>query len=288
MRHLAFDTSHAGVPVTYFAGTIALALFALQPVYVALSLAGAFAYSLACRGLRETLLKLRWQLPMIAVVGLANPLFSAQGATVAWRLGPVAVYWESVAFGLTMGALLAASILWFENAAATLPADRVLALLGARLPVVSTMVVMVAQLVPQLLRRGRTAGSALDACTAASAPAPTPVSRAARLSGVVMSWAMEDSLERSDAMRARGWGATRRRTSYRGRRLTTADAALLALVALLLALNVALVAVACSQWHFYPTMARLVPWWGYVPYAILMLVPTALALADDISWRLTK
>lgn len=288
MRHLAFDTSHAAVPVTYFAGTIVLALFALQPVYVTLSLAGAFAYSLACRGLRATLLKLRWQLPMIAVVALANPLFSAQGSTVAWRLGPVVAYWESIAFGLTMGALLAASILWFENAAATLPADRVLGLLGARLPVVSTMVVMVAQLVPQLLARGRTTGSALDACTAAGIPEPTPVSRAARLSGVIMSWAMEDSLERSDAMRARGWGATRRRTSYRRRRLAPSDAAMLALVALLLAANAALVAIACSQWHFYPTMARLVPWWGYVPYAALVLVPTALAVAEDLSWRLSK
>ncbi len=87
-RHVAFETAHASVPIAYFAGTILLALFALQPVYVALSLAGALAYSLACRGLRATALKLRWQLPMLAIVALANPLFSAQGCGSRTRRPP--------------------------------------------------------------------------------------------------------------------------------------------------------------------------------------------------------
>lgn len=284
-RHVAFETAHAAVPMAYFAGTILLALFALQPVYVALSLAGALAYSLACRGLRATALKLRWQLPMLAIVALANPLFSAQGSTLVLQLGFVRVYAESLAFGLTMGALLAASVLWFENAAATVSSESVLSLLGARMPVVSTMVVMVSQLVPQLMRRSRTVGAALDACTAARTPVAAPHVRAARLSGVLMSWAMEDSLERSDAMRARAWGASERRTTWRRHDFRGRDAALLACVLGLVALNAPLVALAMQAWWFYPTMAQLGWWWGYVPYAVLVLLPCALATYDEMSWR---
>ena len=46
-----------------------------------------------------------------------------------------------------------------------------------------------------------------------------------------------------------------------------------------------LAAVACGQWSFYPVMPALVCWWGYAPYAALMLLPAAAAVAERIRWR---
>ena len=77
-------------------------MFALQPVLVAVSLAGALAASLAFRGVRATLRGLRWQLPAMGVICLVNPLFSASGSTELWRLGSVVIYLESLAFGACM------------------------------------------------------------------------------------------------------------------------------------------------------------------------------------------
>ena len=45
-----------------------------------------------------------------------------------------------------------------------------------------------------------------------------------RLSTVLMGWGMEDSLETADAMRARGWGAAKKRTSYQRSRFRRQDA----------------------------------------------------------------
>ena len=65
---------------------------------------------------------------------------------------------------------------------------------------------------------------------------------------------MEDSLEAADSMRCRGWGATRKRTTFQRQRFRTRDGALLAVLALFAA------AAAVAAWQlmqgfgFFPAL----------------------------------
>lgn len=272
---LAFETCHPVVPAVYFAGVIGIGIFTLQPVFAAISVVGALCFAVCCTGWRRALRQLRWQLPMIALVCLANPLFSSSGLTVLFTLGPVTVRLEALAYGLCMGASLVSMLQWVANAAHVLTEDRLLELSGTRLPVVTTMVSMAIQLVPQLRRRFGVVESARGACTSAQAPRKGGRVHA---STVLMAWAMEDSLERADSMRARGWELGGHRTGYRLEPLRGSDVAAAVAVGLL-AFAAALAAyVAQAEWSFYPTMPALRPWWGYVPFALLALLPTALTL----------
>lgn len=280
--YTAFDTCHPAVPATYFAATILIAIFAMQPVCVGISLAGALMFSLAARGWRRTLGGLRWQLPMVALVAVANPLFSASGSTLVAQLGPMAIYQESIAYGACAGALLVTVVLWFEDAACVLTQDRLLQLGARALPTVTLLTSMAAQLVPQLMHRSQTVRAATLATTAAAPKGSR--ARGVRVADQLMSWSMEDSIERSDAMRARGWGATDRRSRYLPDSFRNSDAFALAGIVLLAAGSAFLVYVACSQWRFYPTMPRLVAWWGYVPYTALALLPTVLDLGQRVRW----
>ena len=167
IRHIAFDACHACVPAALFASILLLTMFSVQPVLVALSLTGALAFSALARGPRATLLGLRWQLPMLALVCLANPLFSASGSTLLLRLGPVCVYAESLAYGAVMGALMVSVVVWFEGAAAVLTQDRLLSLGRGGSSSVALVVSMASQLTPQLLRRSRGVEASLSACSAA-------------------------------------------------------------------------------------------------------------------------
>lgn len=277
-RSTAFDACHAAVPAMLFAGVAALSMLAVHPVFVTLSLSGALAFSLVARGAAATVRGLAWQLPLLVLVCLLNPFFSASGSTLLLKVGPRSVYLESLAYGATMGAFLVATVLWFEDAAAVLTQDRLLALAGRRARSVPLVASMAAQLVPQMLGRARAVRAAARACTAAG-PRPPARDELLRTSTMLLSWSLEDSLERADAMRARGWESGSPRTRYRPERFRARDAVAAAGIAALLALGAAGAWAACSSWEFYPRMSGLAPWWCYLPLALLALLPAVAELA---------
>ncbi|MBM6817442.1 hypothetical protein H6A23_09840 [Olsenella uli] len=277
-RSTAFDACHAAVPAMLFAGVAVLSMLAVHPVLVTLSLSGALAFSLVARGAAATVRGLAWQLPLLVLVCLLNPFFSASGSTLLLKVGPRSVYLESLAYGATMGALLVATVLWFEDAAAVLTQDRLLALAGRRARSVPLVASMAAQLVPQMLGRARSVRAAARACTAAG-PRPPARDELLRTSTMLLSWSLEDSLERADAMRARGWESGSPRTRYRPERFRARDAVAAAGIAALLALGAAGAWAACSSWEFYPRMSGLALWWCYLPFALLALLPAVAELA---------
>ena len=285
----AFATSHPAVPAIYAVLTLGLTMFSMQPVLIALSLAGGLAFGFAVRGPAATLGGLRWQLPLIVIIALVNPLFSASGSTELFRLGTRAVYLESLVYGACMGGMFVASVLWFEAAGAMLSYDKVMALLGNAAPVVALMISMCMRLIPQFMRRGRdilAVQDAIDAGADGRDDAPSGARRSLfasrlRATSVLMGWGMEDSLERADAMRARGWGAAPRRTTYVRWRFGARDASAVAGLVAGGALACAIAVVATSQFTFYPALSALVPWWGYVLYAVWMLLPCVLHVLDE-------
>ena len=273
--------SHPAVPALYMVLTLGLTMFSMQPVLIALSLAGGLAYGLATRGAARTLGALRWQLPVILIIALVNPLFSASGSTELFRIGMRAVYLESMVYGLCMGGLFVASVLWFEAAASMLEYDKVLALLGNAAPVIALMISMCMRLIPQFLRRGRTVLAVQDAIDVPGRAPADPVRSRLRASSVLMGWGMEDSLERADAMRSRGWGAAMRRTTYARYRLGRGDVAALVGLALFGVVTVTVAWTATTQYSFYPQLLVPAPWPGYVVYAAWMVLPCALHAIDE-------
>lgn len=283
---LPFATCHPVVPAVYVAVTLALTMACMQPVLIGLSLLGALSFSCAVRGVAPTMGMLRWQIPVIILISLINPLFSASGSTELLRIGTHAVYAESLAYGASMGALFVASVTWFMGAAELLPFDRVMALLGNAAPTVTLMISMAMRLIPRFVRQGKTIDSVqrvARSCALASFAGQAPradrhfdLRLRLRLSSVLMGWTMEDSLETADAMRARGWGAAARRTTYTRFRFGARDAWVLVFIAAFALVAMLLGYVATTQFAFYPTMPALVPWWGYVPYATWMLLPSIL------------
>ena len=278
------DFLHPAVPTVYLVGVLVISMLFMQPVVVCLSLAGALACSFAARGVRATLQGLIWQLPLVALIALLNPLFSASGSTALCHIGPVAVYLESLVFGACAGAMLVSTVVWLECLAALVAEDGLYTLGASAFPTATLAVSMCARLVPQLTGRAREVDAAERACSAAT-PDAKPVTQAVGTSTALMSWALEDSLVRADSMRARGWGACERRSTFRPRRFALRDAACLALTLVILVGAGFLAWVAWSQWTFYPTMPAPVVWWGYLPIAVLFLLPACVLLIGRALWR---
>ncbi len=279
----AFDCYHPAVACGYFVCVLAFTMLAFHPVLTALSLAAALAEGVALRGWRAVARNLAWLVPLMAVIALANPLFSAAGSTEVLRVGERAVYAESLAYGACMGAMLAAVVLWFANASCVLTSGKVLSLAGNALPTVSLMVSMALRLVPQFVRRAAEIRAVQNACAPAGGCARTRANL--RLVSVLMGWSMEDSLETADAMRARGWGVRGLRTTYALYRFRARDGAILGLLTVLAVASALLAWVAVSQFSFYPRMSTLLMWWGYAPCAVFLFLPVFLEAKERLTWR---
>ena len=284
-----FSTYHPAVAFIFLACAIVFSMAAMHPVYVAISFAGAFITSCVTRGFKHTARSLVWIVPMWLVVTIANPLFSAMGSTEVLRFGLFAIYAESLLYGACAGGMLASVFLWFSSYSACMNSDNSLALFGNIAPVVTLMITQVMRLVPQFVARGRSVALVQDAVSAA-APRTKKQKRDGRfrIVSILMGWGMEDGIERSSAMRARGYDCGARRTTYKRYRFASADVAVVAVVATFALVNAALVYIACSQYQFYPTASVLVAWWGYIPYALMMLVPVALYVKEWWLWRSLK
>ena len=305
---LVFETFSPIVVAAYLVGVIAATMFCIEPACAAISLLGALAASLACRGAEKTLLGLRWQLPLLLLVCVINPIYSHLGSTVVLRVGPVVVMAESLAFGACLGAMLVAVVMWFGCAQAMMAPDAVYSLGLRRLPAVATTLSIVSQLVPQLLRRARMVRAVRGSCrVSAVGPAPagdaggqasaadasrkarggssiSGVRSAANLSTTLLTWALEDSVGRADAMRARGWTGAGDRTSFSPRGFVLADGIALAVVVALAAIAIAFGLRADARFSFYPTMTGLSPWAWYVPLALLVALPTVVRAVDEARW----
>lgn len=286
VRSNAFQTYHPAVAFAYLACAIVLSMATLQPVFVVLSFAGAVACSVVCRGARATGRSFAWIVPLWLVVTIANPLFSASGSTELFRIGVRAIYAESLLYGACSGGMLASVFLWFSSYSACMNSANTMALFGNVLPVVSLMVSQVMRLVPQFVARGRGIAAAQDATSAAASQ--TKRQQAAgrfRIVSVLMGWGMEDGIERSDAMRARGYDCGARRTTYKRYRFSRADAAVLGVIVVLAVIAGACAAAVCLKFSFYPTLSGWGAWWAYVPYALLMAVPPILQFKEWLLWR---
>ena len=156
-------------------------------------------------------------------------------------------------------------MLWFCAAASLLPFDKVMALFGNAAPTLALMVSMCMRLIPKFIRQGRLVSAvqgAMEPGTFGARAAADAMRLRLRLSTVLMGWGMEDSLQTADAMRARGWGAAGRRSTYTRYRFTATDAAALVVLALAGSFVAALAVAATAQFSFYPTTSRLVVWWA--------------------------
>lgn len=270
----------------YLACAIACTMAIMHPLYVVLSLAGALACSCVTRGGRATALSLRWVVPLCVLVALANPLLAASGSTELLRVGGFVFYAEALAYGACAGGMFAAVFLWFASYAACLDSEASMMLFSRALPTVSFMASHVLRLVPQFITRGKTVAAVQDAARAAAPQSKREAAHARmRVVNVLAGWGMEDGLERSSAMRARGYGCGAKRTNYQRFRFGVADACVLG-VTLALAAGAGVGALATlNAFEFYPVISGEVLTWGCVPYAALMALPPVLQAKEWLLWK---
>ncbi len=204
-----FKRYHPFVNFTYFLCVIGFSMFFMHPVCLGISAACAFAYSTLLKGACAIKRNLIYILPMVIITALVNPAFNHAGVTILMYLpdgNPLTL--ESIAYGAAAGVMLSAVICWFTCYNEVMTSDKFIYIFGKIIPSLSLVLSMTLRFVPLITHQIKAisdtqrtlgndvySGGILKRCKAALA-----------ILSAAISWTLENSVDTSDSMKARGYG----------------------------------------------------------------------------------
>ncbi len=223
------------------------------------------------------------------VSALINPLFNHNGVTVLFFMNSNPVTWESVLYGLVMGTVISAAMLWARCLSVIMDTDRLLYVTGRFSPRISLALSMALRQIPMLrgqserMREARKASGLLR-----EKNAPDQIRSGMLIFSGLTTWALENGVITADSMTARGFG-TGRRTGYSLFPWKTGDTMLITISAALFAGVAAARAAGFTGYVWYPELtvpgASVEGTAAYAAYALLCVLGIIMEIRDRIRWK---
>ncbi len=271
----AFSNLNSISNFIFFSAEIILIIFVTNPILQVISFLSAIFYAFFLFG-SKTFLKLAQCLPLAILSAILNPLFSHEGATIIgyWYSGnPITK--ESVYYGMGMGIMVLAMLMWFIILNRIMTVDKWIHLFGRIFPNIALLFSMVMRFLPKLRRRYREMKLA------------NPDKNAFELFSMLITWGLEVSVDTADSMSARGYGVCGR-SSYTIYHFRMADAYFI---------TVSLVLAGFVFWdifsgrlvfYYYPVLAvtgeKGFMQFGYVCFLLFSMLPFILEIKEVCKW----
>ncbi len=280
---------HPAVSLLYFAAVIVFAMFLMNPVCLTLSLLCSAATAVLLNGRKTVIFSLKIVLPMALLAILINPFVNHRGVTVLGYLpwnNPLTL--ESILFGVASAVMLSSTVLWFSAFHTVMTSDKLVFLFGKTLPALGLLLSMSLRFVPRFTAELRAVRNAQRLLYPEKSGFLPRIKSAVRVLSVMISKALEDSLETADSMKARGDGL-KGRTSFSSYRMTGQDWLMFVFTFVLTAAFAVFCVCGTALFRCFPSVAQLrltadtILFYG--AYAALLLLPLILSLGEGIRWR---
>ena len=225
MKRDVFSAYHPIVNFVYFVLVIGFSMFLMHPVFLGLSCAGGMAYYLYLKHWKAMKTALWLMLPVFLISATVNPLFNHEGITLILYLkngNPLTL--ESILYGLAAGVMLVSVLNWFSCYQVVMTSDKFIYLFGKAIPAMSLILSMVLRFVPRFQEQIRKVSDS-QKCIGRDVTNGNILARAKhgmKILSVMISWALENSVETADSMRSRGYGL-RGRNNFSIYRFDTRD-----------------------------------------------------------------
>lgn len=208
-----FKAYHPIVNFIYFVLVIGFSMFFMHPLCLFISLVCAFLYSVILKGKKAIKDNLIYMIPMMLAMIFINPLFNHEGVTILKYLpdgNPLTL--ESVLYGIFASVMIASVICWFSCYNSVMTSDKFIYLFGRVIPSLSMIFSMTLRFVPKFSAQLKTVANA-QKCIGRDVSNGSIIKRAKHglsILSVMVTWALESSVETADSMKSRGYGVDKR------------------------------------------------------------------------------
>lgn len=270
----------------YFLAVTCIAVFSMNPVIVAESLAGSLLLYLVRHGFRDGKTHLG-TLGLFVVLTLVNPVVSHNGVTPLFVVNHNPVTLEALLFGAFTAAMITGTLYWFRSFSEIMTSDKLLCLFGALSPKLALLFSMALRYVPHFRRQSERVQASQRAMGLYKEDNLIDAARGGtRVFSILLTWALENGIVTADSMAARGYGLGRR-SSYTIFLFRRRD-----LVFLLFSLLLTAATIAGSfrlGYSYYPVFRVDIPdaWGsaGLAAYGLLALLPAIIEIKEAVRWR---
>lgn len=204
---MEFKNYHPIVNFIYFAAVITFGMFIMHPAFLAVSLlcSAACLFTLKRKGAARFVLFLLF---VIVISAILNPLFNHEGITIiTYMPGGNPFTFESVLYGIASGSMIAAAICWFSCMSAVMTSDKIIYLFGRIIPALSLIFSMALKFIPEFTAQIKRASAARPDVETKK------IRRGITVLSAAVTWALENSIDTANSMKARGYGLSGR-TSF--------------------------------------------------------------------------
>lgn len=286
----SFYRSHPLINFIYFTVIITVTMFSNHPVYLAVSFAVAWIYSVLLNGKKALKFNTLILVPVIVLTVILNALNVRNGVTVLFYLNGNGITLEAIIFGLVQGLMLTSVIIWFSIFNVIVTEDKFIYLFGRFSPVIALTLSMVLRFVPLLKNRYREISAAQRSMGrgASSAGIFARIRQLGKKISILIAWSLEAAIESADSMEARGYGL-RGRTSFHLYRMKRSEFWLLAVFIILGLLCILACIMDYTNIYYYPSIviSDVSPRWviSAAAFCIMMICPVVQDIRGMRIWK---
>lgn len=204
-----FKNYHPIVNFLYFTAVISCAMLLMNPICLLTALACSFIYSIILNGKKAVKFNFLFLIPALAAAALINPAFNHEGVTILAYLpsgNPLTL--ESIVYGIAAAVMLVTVVCWFSCYNKVMTSDKFIYLFGRIIPSLSLILSMTLRLVPRFKAQLRVISQA-QRCIGRDVSQGSVVKRIKNgisIISIMITWALENSIETADSMKSRGYG----------------------------------------------------------------------------------
>ena len=290
---MKFDSYHPAINLIYFVSAIGFTLWFNHPVFVMISYGAAFAYSVKLNGRRALIFNL-CLVPLVFAWTAWYSYYTHFGVTVL-RQNFVGndITLESAVYGLVVGVMAAAVIMWMSCVFAVVSSDKVVYLFGRISPRLSLFISIGLRGVPRIKEAARKISTAQNGVGMGCGQGNVVqrLRNCLRLVSIMITWAIESFLQASESMRSRGY-MLKGRTAFSIYRFDNRDRSLvLVIVACLTLVLMGAVLNQTSILYDPEIVVNRITWVSYVfyvGYGVLLLLPLGLQVWSEAVFARTR
>lgn len=286
-----FCKYHPIVNIIYYCAVIGITMFLMNPVFIGISVIASACYLVYLKG-KKAASYLAGMMIVFILAMLINPLFSHRGVTLLFYLptgNPVTT--ESIIYGMASAAVLVAVIIWFYTFNEVITSDKIMAVFGNILPAISLIFSMVLRFVPKFAKHAKETGNANKLLQGRERENIVgKIRNQMKVFSITLTWALENSIDTADSMRARGYGVGKR-SNYNNYRLSSRDLIILAVMIATVAIIVAGMLDGDIFYSYYPSFELSINkklMISAAAYFALCFMPVAINIVEEIKWHRLK